>query len=466
MMKSHKLIIIGIFVLTNIFVLSCSKESEWLNAKSDKRSVIPESLKDFQALLDNTPQMNHNYSTAGLAGSDNFYVTDADFKGLLETVRNVYLWNERIWPEESSPSWNHPFRVVELANIVLEGLQNIPSSSPEYNNIKGQALFHRAFAYYNLAMLFCKTYDENTAQTDLGLPIRTTSDVNIIHQRSSLAETFEQMIADALEAANLLPDYQPVHQRPINAAAFALLAKIYLNMGNYELAEEYSSACLSIKNKLLDLDANEIISLDYTYRFPRYAAEIPEILFYGETNGHTFNPIAPTASNRGNVAEELLTSYSDSDLRKLYFYIASDDTHKFRGSYTGGFYNFCGLATNEVYLIRAESRARLNKEQLALEDLNTLLSHRYIKNTFVPLTIDNTPDVLEKVLEERRKELPFTANIRWEDLKRLNKEARFQKTITRTIDGVTYELRPSDKRYVLPIPDNEIELSGLTQNER
>jgi starch-binding outer membrane protein, SusD/RagB family len=68
------------------------------------------------------------------------------------------------------------------------------------------------------------------------------------------------------------------------------------------------------------------------------------------------------------------------------------------------------------------------------------------------------------ILQERRKELPFTADVRWEDLRRLNKDPNFQKTIVRVLNGTTYTLPPNDPKYVLPIPENEVQLSGLQQN--
>lgn len=82
------------------------------------------------------------------------------------------------------------------------------------------------------------------------------------------------------------------------------------------------------------------------------------------------------------------------------------------------------------------------------------------------LPSENAEEVLFAIITERRKELPFVGEIRWEDLKRLNKEERFQRTLKRVINGSTFTLPPNDKRYVLPIPLNEIQLSRIEQNER
>jgi len=70
------------------------------------------------------------------------------------------------------------------------------------------------------------------------------------------------------------------------------------------------------------------------------------------------------------------------------------------------------------------------------------------------------------LIQERRKELPFSGNLPWEDLRRLNQEPNFAKTLTRMLNGETFSLPPGDNRYVYPIPENEISLSGIQQNPR
>ena len=72
--------------------------------------------------------------------------------------------------------------------------------------------------------------------------------------------------------------------------------------------------------------------------------------------------------------------------------------------------------------------------------------------------------VLETVLEERRKELVWRS-IRWSDIKRLNRDGKGIELV-REIGDKKYTLSPNDLRYVLPIPDDEIAFSGLTQNKR
>jgi hypothetical protein len=137
----------------------------------------------------------------------------------------------------------------------------------------------------------------------------------------------------------------------------------------------------------------------------------------------------------------------------------------FIGSYSGSLLYFDGLATDELYLIRAECNARSGKTTEAMNDLNDLLITRYATGHFTPLTASNAGNALDQILTERRKELVLRG-LRWSDLRRLNKDPHYAVTLTRTLNGQTYSLPPNDNKYVFPIPDDEIKISGIPQNPR
>jgi hypothetical protein len=188
----------------------------------------------------------------------------------------------------------------------------------------------------------------------------------------------------------------------------------------------------------------------------------PEILFYAQAQA--YNSLRPFTSGTSFINMDLYNSYDNNDLRKSLFYVQNGTSYQFRGCYTGTFATFCGLALNEIYLIRAECFARQNNITSAMADINTLLSKRYKTGTFSNLTASSASQALDIVFLERRKEIPLSANQRWEDLKRLNKEAKYQVTITRAINSVNYILLPNANAYALPIPQNEILQSGIVQN--
>jgi hypothetical protein len=136
-----------------------------------------------------------------------------------------------------------------------------------------------------------------------------------------------------------------------------------------------------------------------------------------------------------------------------------------KGSYGGNSIRFTGLATDEIYLIRAECHARKGDAISAMKDLNALLEKRWKSTDWVPFTAGNANDALNKILIERRKELCFRG-IRWNDLRRLNMDPQFSMTLQRTINSQTYTLPSNDPKYVLPIPIGVILLNNIEQNPR
>lgn len=462
-LNKHWLSILAIFSAACYTISSCQKVDNWLDVKSQLNHVRPSTLEDFWALLDEENRMNRFYPVDGLAGSDNYYLTPENFQAAGDLLQNHYTWKKDIYNGIVVADWANRYEVIGRANIVLEGLAKLGTvDDTNFKYIKGTALFFRAINFYNLAQSYSLPFS-NENKSLPGIVLRLTSDVNVPSVRSSIEETYQQIIRDISLAIDLLPLSSGYQTRPNKAAALILLAKTYLVMGDYEHALQRSDQCLSLSDGLLDYNSN-LIKPSSTYRFPAFPGN-PEVQFFAR--GTSNRSIGPQTNAYGYVDSLLYQSYDVNDLRKSLIYNNSGNGKvQFRGSYTGENTIFAGLATNEAYLIRMECAARLGNIKQALADLNHLLINRYRKGTFLPYQIDDKDALLRLILLERRKELPFTAQIRWEDLRRLNLQAEFAKTLIRKISGITYELPPNDKRYALPIPDKEIQLSGIPQNER
>lgn len=464
------LIVLALFI--GLGMNSCKKQDDFLNVKQKLSQVRPTTLNDFQAILDAANNLNSNYAQAGNAGSDNIFVSDANLAATDQVSRNLYLWAKDIYQGSASSDWTSEYKIIEYCNIVLDGLANlsIPSDQAgltQYNNVKGSALFFRTYAFYLLSDEFCKPYVSQTASSDLGIVLRLTSDVGAKAVRSTVQQTYTQMINDLNTAIPLLPikTTTGIQMRPTSPAAYALLAKIYLAMSDYKDAREAANQSLNEFNILLDYNSSLVTPGNGISIFPAYPNN-PEISFYAYSAGDGFNILA-TANGLSDVSTALYNSYDNNDLRKTCFY-ASDGAggYAFVGSYEGDFYPFAGIATDEVLLIQAECNARLNNLQDALTELNALLVKRYKTGTYIPFTTTGQTVLLNKILLERRKELPFTGVLRWEDLRRLNQDQNYAATLTRVYQGQTYTLPPNSPNYVLPIPDPEIQFTGIQQNPR
>lgn len=424
-------------------------------------------------MLDEMFTMNITPSV-GDASSDNYYMSSTFWQSKSQAyTRNVYIWATDIYEgfEGNVPDWNVSYSQVFNANLVLEGLDKIEHGSSDlqaFNDLKGRAYFYRAFAFFNIAQIFAPAYDSAKANTELGIPIILSADVNLPTTRSSVKETYEQMFADLSEAQRLLNVQIPVtnKNRPSKPACLALKARIYLSVRAYDKAGAYADSCLQLYSNLVNFNTVPSSATRYT---PFNFLNNPEVMYNSYQNsstamsGQILGDLS--TSTQTNIDSGLYRSYSTNDLRKTIFsHTTSAGTTRLNGSYAGNYQPFSGLATNEIFLIRAECFARSGNTNLAMADLNKVLINRWKTNSFIPFTASNSSNALNQILTERRKELPFSS-VRWSDLRRLNKEG-YNITLTRVLNGQTYTLLPNDARYTLPIPLNVIRLAGIQQNKR
>lgn len=450
-------------IITILLFASCDKQNAWLEVKSNKRDVILSTAQDYQAVLDNFAIFNNNQTVFGILCTDNITADLALWQRAADWDRNAYIFAERILNDPTSPTnaWWGPYRAIAHCNIVIEGVEKLKGdiSQTEYNNMLGSALFLRAQNYFSLTQHFSVPYNDATANSSLGVPIRRTTDVNEKSVRPILKENYDYMIDDLKNAEKLLPDLPSYQTRPSKVGTLALLSRVYLTMSKYEESLAYAEKALSIYGELIDY--NTLKESD-EFVFATYPNNKEVVLF---SISQTYTPLY--RQRDGWVDRDLFDLYTDNDLRKnLFFRKGAGAVVQIKGSYTGTADMFAGIATNEIYLIKAECEARLGLTGLSMETLNYLLKNRWRKNTFIPYTAVTAEGALSIILNERRKEIPFLSNMRWQDLRRLNQESHFAKRIVHRLDNVDYVLEPNSPKYVFDIPFNEIEYSGIEQNIR
>lgn len=451
---------------------SCGKD--FLDVKPSIRQRVPSELQDYSLLLGNTGVMNVSSHALGMIGGDEYFLTDNQYftfpEGALHNYQiKAYTWEKEIFQgnEAGFMDWNNGYRRILWANLVLEGVNGLSLTTQERESaarIRGIALFHRAWNYYCLAQLFCPVYDENAKGELLGLPLRLEPDLTLRTPRSTLADTYAQIVSDLTEAVELLPETAATSFTPTKAAAHALFARLHLQMGSYQHALDHASNCLETRGELLDYGVLEVTD---GLAFQANGAGNPEVLFMAIVKGDV-SYLRMLTQNSLSVDSTLLASYEETDLRKnVFFRLFNNARIIFRGSYDGTSQNhyFTGLALDEVYLTKAECAARLGGVTQALNDLNTFRRYRYVSENYKDLNTADQQQVLDWVLEERRKQLIFRG-LRWEDLRRLNKEPRYAVTLKRRIGDEVYSLEPGSKRYVYPLPVEAIVQGSYVQNER
>ncbi|EFK36072.1 MULTISPECIES: RagB/SusD family nutrient uptake outer membrane protein [Chryseobacterium] len=450
-----KNIIKSLIILTVILLSACSKE--WLEEKQDIKLIVPTTLTDLDLLMNTT--LFARDGRGSMEGScDDFEVTVEQYNSLYyDFSRKLLTWTVDEFPKLGSvlyeEEWDYAYAQVQTCNVTLKALSNIKRTDVNaglYDRIKGTALYHRSRAFLNLAMTFCKYYDSSTADIDLGIPLKLDEDINEPIFRNTLAETYLRIIQDLNESAILLPNNAISPTHITNAGAYALLARTYLYMNDYHMAYEVADKSLELNSKLDDYN-----SFNATDSYPLLAKSKEMHIQIQMTRN------AETTGASSIIPDELYNLYGENDLRKTLFFKFQNGKMVWRGSLLSN--EMSCTAIDEVFLIAAECAARLKNKDRAMQLLNTLLKTRFKNGKFVPLTAESDIQALDIILIERRKEL-LKRGLRFQDLKRLNKEPRYAKTLTRIVGENVYTLPPNDKRYILPIPQYIINYSGIEQN--
>jgi tetratricopeptide (TPR) repeat protein len=447
-----------LFLIT-VMPFACKREL--LNTRSGNAAFVPTTADDFQGLLDDELLFGQNGFLTYLS-TDEIYIPDATVDGLRTSSRNAYLWSKNIFDTaEVVPDWDQPFAQVLCANTVIAGVTKLLAKEKDVrlNTLLGDAYFKRAFSFFNLSQVFAPAYDASIATTDRGIPLRLTTDNKEKLFRSTLQQTYDQIIGDCNAAIQLLPalvdTLHPNHAS--QPAAWALLSRVYLSMNDYQQSATAATKCLNLYDSLINfnqLNGSSMTPFSFRNKETLYQSKIMQ--------GNIF---ATLFLAKGTIVEpELIKSYSSGDLRTSIYFTMRPAGASLKGSLFSEIYPFSGLCTAEVYLNLAECNARLGYTEVAIQYINKLLKHRWVNNQFTPYAETSVDKVLQFILQERKKEMVLKGT-RWTDLRRLNR-AGANIELKRTYKTGIQVLPANDGRYVFPIPDDVLQFNPYPQNER
>lgn len=444
------LVILFIVLFAN---LSCKK---YLDHKPNATLIIPKKLVDLQSLMDDVRVLNIE-SVPGLSEnySDDWYMKSSDIQNMNDIMRNIYVRNSFEYSGGYN-DWSRSYQAIYYCNYVLEQLKQLDISKHDlkkWNQVKGTAYFYRAFHFLTLLVQFSHAYDPNTSDTDLGIVLRETSNFNDLSTRSTVSECYQHIINYLHQSSELLPEYPEHVLRPSKIASLALLARVYLYMGDFENTKIYAEKALKYNSQLIDFNGDEDLLVTAKYPIKKYNKET---IFYGESAYFFYHSVLHP------IDSVLFAMYEDNDLRKQYYFEVNNGDAFFRGNYSGGPSSFGGITTSELYLMSAEAKAQLNDVSGALNDLESLLAKRYKAGE---LNINKEISVMQAISlirQERRKEL-LIRNLRWIDIKRYNKMGA-NIILERNINNILYLIPPNSSIYALPLPKDIVEISGIKQN--
>jgi hypothetical protein len=290
--------------------------------------------------------------------------------------------------------------------------------------------------YFDLVRFFADQYQFNVANTQFGVPLvlDPTQGItaNSFVTRNTVDEVYAQVIADLTLAVTKLPVDNDVYAS--KGAANALLARVYLQKGDYTDARDAANAVISSGAYTLMTAYADVFNNDNNTTEDIFATQItPQDRFSSMTE---FFSVPEFGGRDGDIdiLQAHLDLYSANDQRLSLFFLGNGAMRCGKWNNQYGVVNLIRLA--EMYLIRAECNIRLSTAvgDTPLADYNVIHTRAGL-DPAVSITLDD-------VLYERRLELAFEG-FKIHDIRRLHQ----------SFDIYVY----NDPKLLFPIPDREIE---------
>ncbi|REG94380.1 RagB/SusD family nutrient uptake outer membrane protein [Algoriphagus antarcticus] len=493
-------------IIATVFLLLVSSCNDFLDIKPET-SVTTDQFFDTkdefdQALIGAYQPLqsiyNMDWVLSELVSDNTYFVFNIanrgpkpmeDFATFTLETNNVHLLNQ----------WTWYYQIISRANQILAKIDDAGFLPADKDKIKGQAMFLRGFAYFELVKKF--------GGVPLFLEVPDSYSGAFL-ARSSPDEVYIRIISDLNSAKDLLPTKKNQILGKANlGATYTLLGNVYLTQKKWKEAENILREVLKMEYSLLPNYADlfkpsnkgnvesifEISYLDGT------AFNVGSTFLYSFlptlSNPSIITGVSPAAQNFGNFnipAPELLEAYEnkEKDIR----FSASIGFHTGPSPVPGVFYNnfpyikkylqpharygetnsnFPIFRFADVLLMLAESLNEQGRGGEAVEYLNLVRSRAGLDN----ILYISQPDLKEAILKERRIELAFE-NKRWQDLIRSGKVVSTmnefgQKVISnpsnyyypQNTEPLSGSFKVSEFNLIYPIPVREIIVNpDLIQN--
>ncbi|MBR3303922.1 MAG: RagB/SusD family nutrient uptake outer membrane protein, partial [Bacteroidales bacterium] len=355
--------------------------------------------------------------------------------------------------------------------IVIDNIMNVPGEERIKQLGMAEARLLRAWEHFVVVNTYAKAYDPATAATDGGTAIMDKYDLEASPKKSTVEEVYNFIMKEIDEALPYLQETPDLLGHPSKAYGYGLKALVCLFHRDWQAAKDAAEQCLALNNTLVDYTKISKVTSNTDYRYTGGKDGNPEVL------DPTTSSVGFTGTlmyNYGQISKELTDLFDQTNDQRYalffqnnigtgayayYFELGAGASCWLSGATLNRFYySTVGLRTAEVYLIKAECQARLGDISGAMKTLSQIRKNRIKGYDESSATASSVKDAMEQIIVERRKELLFGFHRFW-DLKRLNIESDYAKTITRefpvistTVPKKKYVLNPNSRMYIIPFP--------------
>ena len=464
--KINKLLLGSCLVL---LACLCSCDDYLSNVPKGQR--IPTTLNDFSVMLADEYTNCREDVTQALVLLNDRYVSDG-YLSYYELWNANYFWDEnadRIAMNKSDETtYYNGYAGISTANLLIENAPTATEATDaERGQVIAQAKILRAMKYFTLVNYYAKTYNAATAATDGGVPLITSAEVGATYTQPSVQEIYDFIVQDISEALPALPERALNVLYADKATAYALAARVYLQMGNYQEALASAGEALKRNDRLFDWvafynDNAAVLSVPDVYQSitsPMGFDYEENYIFCHGNNSYSGNDLQ-MREDRGNRFEQ-----GDAHFMSRWK-IRTMAGSTYYNPNMGGYFNRGGLTTTEVYLIQAECLARTGNVAGAMDVLNTVRQKRILPEYYQPLAASSADEAIDMIIKVKGDALVQTI-IPFCDARRLNLEPAHARTLTKVENGQQYTLSPSSHMWVMPFPMGAVKNSGngtVTQN--
>lgn len=436
-----------------------------------KGSKTPLTLADYEAFVRNE-YTNHTVDvTQALNLLNDRFISESTLSFSPLDKAN-YLWDEsadRITLNRADEStYYSSYASISTFNLIIENaLTTTEASEAEQRVLWAQAKVLRAMSYFNLANFYADTYEASNAPEKLSVPLITSADINAPSEQVSIQEMYDFMLSDMEEALPYLPGESVTELHPNLGTGYAFLARLHLQMGNYDEALANANRALEENNILYDWTAyyqnNAMVIED-----PESYVSTPSPMGFDYVENYNFRhgPLS-RITTENNIPVHRAERFETGDARFLSRWkVRTVGAETFYNATLSGYFNYGGITTVEVYLIRAECLARNNQWGAAMDILNQVRQTRILPESYMALTASNEAQAIEAIIKTKMNELILTL-VPFCDARRLNAEGIYTIGFSKEYNGQTYSLAPESHLWTMPFPQGAVDNPGngtITQN--